>query len=157
MKEVLDIMNKIKIIIILTSLFFLFITLQISSYKKLNDMEIIYLKELSKQNDEKILQFNSNCVFKYNDLSKKYRNKITPEEYENISNIWEASYLFNKTDIQNNVNKILSKHITGPAIVNQGIVDNKSYTVSHDIVLGIEYCRPVVLSWKIYVYERFLD
>lgn len=147
-------MKKDKVLMILILSLFIIVFFQMNAYKKLNDMEAIYLKQLSKQNDEQILMFNSNNFFKYSDLSKKYRSQISVEEYQNISNIWQASSIFNEIDVKDYTNKKLSKHISGPAVANQGIIDNKYYIVAHNIVLGIECFKPVVLSWKINVYEN---
>lgn len=144
-------LKKLKIPIIIIVLFSLGIFLQLNAYNKLKVMEVRYLEQLSNQNETQILTFNNKDLFKYSDLSRKYRKQISKEEFENISDIREAQMIFNKIDIKYKANQILSKRISGPVVANRGIIGDKDYIVENTITLAIEYFKPVVINWEIRV------
>lgn len=145
-------MKRRNIIICIFALVGITFTLQLKAYFGLNKMYEKYSDELYSELQENPINFNQESIFKYEDLSKKYQEKILKREYMNINTVQEASAFFNgvKADI---MGVRVTKRMTGPVYGTS--VDRGSYScsIAYDVILGVEWFKPVILKCNIYIYK----
>lgn len=126
-------------------------TMMCISYFNLNKMYTRYSEEIYSQLQNNAIAFNKDMIFKYEDLSKKYQRKISKKDYAKINTVQEASSFFNS--IQSDVNELPTrKMITGPVYGTSIYIDGETYSIAYEVLLGVEWFKPVILKCNIYIY-----
>ena len=94
--------------------------------------------------------FNLYSDLRYSDLSFDLRERISREEFESITNYFEAQKVFNSAYKEAVPFPANAYRITQPILIGTILVDGKWYHVDHKIAIGYDYyIKPVIIEWYI--------